>query len=96
MMNLRESPRGRGCVPTVQTPPARARVHRCVPAVFLSVLALPVGFCGHALERLVADLHCDPTAWLLQPTAVLHWGAGLAIVGGYVQTHAMHDAAEAA
>lgn len=48
----------------------------CVPAVFVSVLALPVGFCGHALERLVIDLHCMPTALLLQPTAVLHWGAG--------------------
>ena len=72
---------------------AMRRTWGCFPAVVLSVLALPIGFCGHALERLVADLHCDPTAWLLQPTAILHWGAGLAIMGAYVQTHALEDCA---
>ena len=64
----------------------------CVPAIFVTVLALPVGFCGHALERLVVDMHCQPTSWFLQPTAMLHWGAGLAIMGGYIQTHALNDA----
>ena len=66
----------------------------CVPAIFITVLALPIGFCGHALERLVADVGCMPTALLLQPTAILHWGAGLAIMGGYVQIHALEDAAK--
>ena len=65
----------------------------CVPAIFLSVIALPIGFSGHALERLVVDMYCTPTALVLQPTAMLHWGAGIAIMGAYVQTHALEDAA---
>ena len=65
----------------------------CVPAMFLAALALPVGFSGHALERLVVDLHCDPAARVLQPTSVLHWGSGLAIMAAYVQAHALDDEA---
>jgi len=82
-----------GLYPLPSLPLMAMRKHwGCLPAIFLSIIALPVGFCGHALERLVADMYCMPTALILQPTALLHWGAGLAIMGGYVQTHALEDA----
>ena len=59
------------------------------PAMVMCSLALPFAFTGHAVERLVVDLRCEPSSLLTQPTAVFHAASALAIVGAYVQSRAL-------
>ena len=40
------------------------------------------------IERVVADIGCDPTS-LLQPTAIFHVGSAAAIACAYVQARAL-------
>ena len=70
---------------------AQLRSWGCVPAIALCVVALPLGFCAHAAERLVADLHCEPTSLLTQPTACFHVATALAITAAYVHALALEE-----
>lgn len=70
---------------------AQRRTWGCLPALVVSVLALPVGFCFHAAERVVIDLYCDPWSAIVQPTACFHVFTALAIAGAYVQAHAIEQ-----
>lgn len=70
---------------------AQRKTWGCVPALVVSVLALPIGFCFHAAERLVMDVYCSPWSVLSQPTATFHVCTALAIAGGYVQAHALEE-----
>jgi len=65
---------------------AQRQTWGCVPAMFTSVFALPLGFCFHALERLVTDVYCTPMSWFSQPTANFHLLTALAIIGAYIQS----------
>lgn len=71
---------------------AQRRTWGCVPALVVSVLALPLGFCFHASERVVLDLYCDPFSLAVQPTAIFHVFTAIAIGGAYVQSHAIEGA----
>ena len=57
----------------------------CMPAIGISVIALPVGFVMHTLETLVLDLRCEPLSLLTQPTACFHVGTGIAIFAAAIQ-----------
>ena len=70
---------------------AQLRSWGCVPAIALCVVALPLGFCAHAAERLVGDLHCEPTSLLTQPTACFHVATALAITAAYVHALALEE-----
>ena len=72
-----------------------SRTWGCVPALVVTVVSLPLGFCMHAVERLVIDLRCDPTSWLTQPTACFHICSGLAIASAYVVARALEEDAHA-
>ena len=63
-----------------------------VPALAVSVISLPLGFCAHSLERLVVDLRCEPTALLTQPTACFHVATGVAIIAAYVMARSLDEA----
>jgi hypothetical protein len=73
---------------------AQRRSWGCVPAMFISAIALPLGFCFHAMERLVADLYCNPGSLVLQPTANFHVLTGVAIAAAFVQTMAVDPRGE--
>ena len=45
----------------------------------------------HAAERLVVDLHCEPTSLLTQPTACFHVATALAIMAAYVHALALEE-----
>ena len=45
----------------------------------------------HAAERLVVDLHCEPTSLLTQPTACFHVATALAIMAAYVHALTLEE-----
>ena len=63
---------------------AYAYVHACAYACVPTVAQ-------HAAERLVVDLHCEPTSLLTQPTACFHVATALAIMAAYVHALALEE-----
>ena len=59
------------------------------PSMLLAASLLPLGFGAQMCERWALDLFCEPTSYLLQPTAVLHLATGLTISAAYVHARSV-------